>query len=200
MTPSKLWKYRVSCYSWEGKGKNEPAASKLSHFSSCLVREMWHHPDFIGEKMSSRNTRNLRKVPLPTNGRARIQSDVGLIAKNLSIPFCYIGFPEGSAYPAIHPGSILSRSSGLNRSHVLEHNAHDQFSFPSSHVESEKSNKSIFETCKFSCDNQVSVHHPPCSQCCLEARKDSKVLTMEKERMSVFLDTKMLYFATHAFY
>lgn len=71
MTPSKSWKYRVSSYSWEGKGKNEPAASKLSHFSSCLVREMQHHPDILGV---SENTGNLLKVTLTSNGRARVRA------------------------------------------------------------------------------------------------------------------------------
>lgn len=87
-------------------------------------------------------------------------------------------------HPAIHPGSILNRSSGLNKSHVRERSTRDQSSFSSSqkHIWGERSKKLVSEIWKFDFDNQVSIDQPPCFHCCLDAREESKVLNMEKKK------------------
>lgn len=129
--------FQVPWYSWEGKGKHELAASKLSHFSSCLVREQQQQPHFVGAKMSSENTRNLCKVTLPVNDRTRVQSQVWSDSKEFAHSTLFHCFSEGSVHPATPPGSVWNRSSGISRSHVLNtiHMAHQRSSAPEAHLE-----------------------------------------------------------------
>jgi hypothetical protein len=99
-----------------GGGKDELTAYKL-----LMGRELQCHPHFIGEKMSSESIRNLCKVTLLVNGRARVRSQVTLTPEDLSIPSQYIPLHcfSGDLCALQSTQAVLNKSTGLSKSHVL---------------------------------------------------------------------------------